>query len=271
MSDTVSCQNCGAKVPVAHRFCGTCGQKMSPPDDAPVQYASDDGGHRSAGMRAHLVRIHGGGTDGEVYVLENDAQTIGRTKGHIAFPDDPFVSPVHATLYFEGEQLFIRDENSQNGVFFRMNGEAVLENGDTFMAGEELLRVEFGDPGGLVLDGENTHFFGSPRPTNQRFFRVRQILEGGEDGLCHYAVGLPITIGREGTVLEFPNDRFISGRHCSLDLVNGETVLADLNSRNGTFLRLKEPRPLNHRDFVFIGRQLLRIDIFPGSSVGGAL
>ena len=122
-----------------------------------------------------------------------------------------------------------------------------------------------------MIDPESTHFFGSPRPTDASFFRVRQLLEGGDDGLCHYGTGGPITVGREGTVLEFPNDRFISGRHCSIELVNGEPQLTDLSSRNGTFVRLKEVRELRHRDFIFIGRQLLRIDIFDGSPAGGAL
>ena len=220
-------------------------------------------------MRAHLVRIHGGGTDGEVYPLDESRQYVGRTDGHIIFPDDPFVSPIHASFYQEDGKLFVCDEGSRNGVYCRIVGTVPMENGDCFMAGEEVMRIELGDPGGQSIDREQTLFFGSPRPVNKQYFRVRQILEGGENGLCHYASGGPITIGREGTVLEFPNDRFISGRHCSVEIMSSGPRLTDLNSRNGTFVRLKEPRELKHKDFVFIGRQLLRVDIFEGGSTEG--
>ena len=38
-------------------------------------------------------------------------------------------------------------------------------------------------------------------------------------------------------------------------------VITDLNSRNGTYLRLKAEKELAHGDYLFIGRKLLRVEI----------
>ena len=37
--------------------------------------------------------------------------------------------------------------------------------------------------------------------------------------------------------------------------------LVDLGSKNGTFLRIHEEAPLQHGDYVFIGQQLLRVEV----------
>ncbi len=213
----------------------------------------------SSVFSAKLIRIHGGGGDGAEYTLASGSQTLGRDAGDILFPDDAYVSPLHAAFIVDDGRLFVRDEDSLNGVFLRLRGNVPIEDGDVFMAGEELLRVEMGDPGGQALDDDETHFFGSPRP--QSFLRVRQLLEGGSHGLCHYVDGMSLTVGREGTDLEFPNDRFISGCHCAVERDGEAVVLVDKDSRNGTYIKIKGTTELRTRDFVFVGRQLLRVEV----------
>jgi hypothetical protein len=53
----------------------------------------------------------------------------------------------------------------------------------------------------------------------------------------------------------------MSASHCRLEDSSGKMILTDLNSRNGTYVRLKEERELGHGDYVFIGRKLLRVEI----------
>jgi pSer/pThr/pTyr-binding forkhead associated (FHA) protein len=86
-------------------------------------------------------------------------------------------------------------------------------------------------------------------------------LEGGLDGLCFYPKGDAVTIGREQTDLEFPNDRFISGHHCRVNFEDDGALLTDLDSRNGTYIQCSGATALGDGDFIFIGRQLLRIEI----------
>ena len=82
------------------------------------------------------------------------------------------------------------------------------------------------------------------------------------------ARGSMVTIGREGVDIEFPDDRFISGRHCALEFTPQGYTLTDLGSRNGTFVRISESQTLEHGDFIFLGRQLLRVEIGSGDANG---
>ena len=61
--------------------------------------------------------------------------------------------------------------------------------------------------------------------------------------------------------INFPDDPFISGRHAELRITNGVLSVTDLGSRNGTFVRVQSERVLKHGDYVFLGQQLLRVEI----------
>jgi pSer/pThr/pTyr-binding forkhead associated (FHA) protein len=255
MEAMISCPNCGLDVLDAHRFCGSCGGQLE--SQAATPASEDAAGIQS--LRGRLVRIHGGGADGDTFTITEAAQTIGRLDADICFADDAFISPIHATVYMENDSLYISDEQSLNGVFQRLNGSTRLSNGETFMAGEELLRIEVDEPTRDEIDATGTHFFGSPRPPQN--YRVRQLLEGGLQGLCFYPLGTEVTIGREKTDLEFPHDRFISGTHCRVVFDESGATLTDLDSRNGTYIRISGATELRQGDFIFIGRQLMRVEI----------
>jgi hypothetical protein len=77
--------------------------------------------------------------------------------------------------------------------------------------------------------------------------------------VCARSSGLQI--GREGGDLNFPSDLYMSASHCKLEDAGGKITLTDLNSRNGSYIRLKAERELSHGDYLFIGRKLLRVEI----------
>ena len=70
-------------------------------------------------------------------------------------------------------------------------------------------------------------------------------------------------MGREANTLNFPDDRFISGHHARLDASSDadEVILTDTGSRNGTFIRIEGAQELFHGDYLFVGQQLLRVEI----------
>jgi pSer/pThr/pTyr-binding forkhead associated (FHA) protein len=183
---------------------------------------------------------------------------VGR-QGQLVFPDDPFVSPRHANLFYRDGKLVVRDEASLNGVFVRVRGSVNVAPDDVFLAGEQVFRVD-GPP--QPTDGpgpDGTYFYSSPKhPTP---FRVLQQLQGGATGMqiCSRPTGLQI--GREGGDLNFPTDLYMSASHCKLEETAGKLQLTDLNSRNGTFLRITQERELAHGDYLFIGKKLLRVEI----------
>jgi pSer/pThr/pTyr-binding forkhead associated (FHA) protein len=249
------CKSCSTPVPMGHKFCGRCGAAI-PPDilNARTQFF----GQLQVPGKAKLILIRGEGVEGLSYQLNADQHIVGRN-GQLVFPDDPFVSPRHANLFYRGGKLVVRDEGSLNGVFWRVRGSVDVAPGDQFLAGEQLFRIE-GPPkanDGPAPDG--TYFYSSPK--HQAHFCIVQILQGGASGMAVCARGQSLQIGREGGDLNFPGDLYMSASHCKLEETGGKLVLTDLNSRNGSYVRLKAERELAHGDYLFIGRKLLRVEI----------
>jgi hypothetical protein len=249
------CKSCSTPVPMGHKFCGRCGAAV-PPEilSARTQFF----GQLQVPGKAKLILIRGEGVEGLSYQLNAEQHIVGRN-GQLVFPDDAFVSPRHANLFYRGGKLVVRDEGSLNGVFWRVRGSVDVSPGDLFLSGEQLFRIE-GPPkanDGPAPDG--TYFYSSPK--HQAQFRIVQILQGGAQGMAVCARGSGLQIGREGGDLNFPGDLYMSASHCKLEEAAGKLALTDLNSRNGTYVRLKAEKELGHGDYLFIGRKLLRVEI----------
>ena len=249
------CRSCSTPVPMGHKFCGRCGAAI-PPDifGARTQFF----GQLQVPGKAKLILIRGEGVEGLSYQLNAEQHVVGRN-GQLVFPDDPFVSPKHANLFYRNNKLVVRDEGSLNGVFWRVRGTVDINPADHFLAGEQLFRVD-GQP--KMSDGpapDGTYFYSSPK--HQSPFRISQQLQGGAQGMVVCARASGLQIGREGGDLNFPGDLYMSASHCKLEETGGKLSLTDLNSRNGTYIRLKTEKDLAHGDYLFIGRKLLRVEI----------
>jgi pSer/pThr/pTyr-binding forkhead associated (FHA) protein len=255
--DQIICTSCGAIIHPGHKFCGKCGTSIEeitakrPPTDlfGPLQQVG----------KAKLVLIKGEGLDGISYQLNAREHTAGRSQGAILFPDDPFLSPRHANFFYREGRLFIRDEGGLNGVYMRLREPTPLTSGDFFLCGEEIFRFEAMEPDDDVVAPDGTYYFSSPKRRN--YFRLVQILVGGREGLRYHAKRKSLIIGRERCDLNFPLDRFISGSHSKVEMSDTGFRLSDMGSRNGTFIRIHSETELTHGDYVFLGQQLLRVEI----------
>lgn len=249
------CWQCFTPVPTGHKFCGRCGAEV-PPEimSARTMFFSD----MQNPAKARVVLIRGEGMDGLSYHLKMEQHIIGR-RGHIEFPEDPFVSPKHANLFYREGKLIVRDEGSLNGVFIRVRGSVDISPGDTFLAGEQAFRLDLTPKLNETPDNEGTMFYGSPKAASP--FRISQILQGGAYGMTVCARTNVLQLGREGGDLNFPADVYMSGSHCRIEENNGRFTLTDLNSRNGTYVRIKSERELGHGDYLFVGRKLLRVEL----------
>lgn len=249
------CRSCSTAVPLGHKFCGRCGAAV-PPEilNARTQFF----GQLQSPGKAKLILIRGEGVEGLSYQLNAEQHVVGRN-GQLVFPDDPFVSPKHANFFYRNGKLVVRDEGSLNGVFLRVRGSVELQYGDHFLAGEQLFRVDATPKLNDTPGPDGTFFYSSPK--HQSPFRIVQMLQGGTPGMTVCARGSSLQIGREGGDLNFPSDLYMSASHCRLEESSGTLTLTDMNSRNGTYVRLLTERELSHGDYVFIGRKLLRVEI----------
>jgi pSer/pThr/pTyr-binding forkhead associated (FHA) protein len=249
------CKSCSTPVPLGHKFCGRCGAAV-PPEI--LQARTQFFGQLQVPGKAKLILIRGEGVEGLSYQLNAEQHIVGRN-GQLIVPDDPFVSPRHANLFYRAGKLVVRDEGSLNGVFWRVRGTIEVSVGDYFLAGEQLFQID----GGLrANDGpapDGTYFYSSPKHPAQ--FKLVQILQGGAPAMAVCARGSALQIGREGGDLNFPTDLYMSASHCKLEDNGGRLTLTDMNSRNGKYVRLKAEKELSHGDYLFIGRKLLRVEI----------
>jgi len=260
----VACPKCNAAVPLGFRFCGNCGHKL---EDQPSA-APPEGGVRTIFFgamqtpnRAKLILIKGEGLDGISYHLNATEHVAGREEGEILFPEDPMLSPRHACFFYKNNELMVRDEGSANGVFVRITHPMPLISESRFLVGEQLLQFEpcSDERNKPHADREGTYFYSSPRRPSR--FKLVQILRGGEIGMIYRAPTDSVTLGREGNDINFPDDPYISGHHARVSVTPDGFELIDLGSKNGTFFRVEAPHALSHGDYLFIGQQLLRVEI----------
>lgn len=102
---------------------------------------------------------------------------------------------------------------------------------------------------------------GHPRPAAVALapFRLVQLREDGTDGTV---TPLPVSgriLGRDGD-LAFPADALLSPRHARITCEGDRLFVEDLQSLNGTFLKLRAEHRLRVGDTLILGRQVLRFE-----------
>lgn len=258
----VNCPSCAAINPAHHRFCGTCGATLSDVNrqrrrKAQLEQRPD---RQEIAQDIQLVAINEDGSDGIQIPLRYTETIIGRS-GDTRFPTDAFLSPKHSRLLVEDDKLFIEDMFSLNGTYVRIRDEVRMSPGDSFLMGRQVLRFERFEqtitPKARSADG--TRYMGSPPPGGQY-----KILQVGIGGVYQNVYCLPesgAVLGREKGDIVFPRDRFMSSRHAQIyPRDDGHYYLVDLNSSNGTWVKIWDRYQLEDGDLIFLGQQLFRVE-----------
>lgn len=252
------CKQCGASVPPGHRFCGSCGAEV--PEEVREMRTEYFGDMQKPG-KARLILIRGGkGADGLSFLLQGNEHVAGRDNAEIVFAEDPWVSARHANFIYRGDKLVVRDEGSVNGIYVRLKQPTRVEPGTQFLCGEQIFRVDLAASDTAGPEPDQTYFYSSPRRPSE--FRVTQIINGGAEGMVCCSRDNEVTIGREECAMNFPEDIFMSAAHLKVTMDgDGHLNVVDTDSKNGTYLRVKSEQELAHSDYLFVGRQLLRVEM----------
>ena len=248
------CPSCGYQNPDTAGFCSQCGTKLAAkavPRSATMFLQAEQ-----LAQRHRLVVVRSGGVDGVSLVLPIGKAVMGRGEVQLRM-DDAHMSPRHAEFTLRDDRLTVNDLQSSNGVFIRLHGETKLTAGDELRLGRQLLRFEALPAPEFTADSGRV--WGSPNRSAR--FRVAQLLEGSGLGEA-----LPIgegeyLFGREEGGMTFPADPSVSRRHAVMTVSRTGVVVRDLESANGTFLRLREEMLLAPGDQLLIGMQQLRYDL----------
>ncbi|MBN1669532.1 MAG: FHA domain-containing protein [Kiritimatiellae bacterium] len=179
------------------------------------------------------------------------------------------VSGQHASIFREGEQLFIKDLGSKNGTFFA--GERItkraLQAGDRIeIGGCSLIVGEEAAPSSVSQPPVSTQLPGRPPP---------QLIgqTGALRGRKFVVAGSPFVIGSDpGLSLSVP-DSLVSRRHAEINVApDGRCRIRDLGSTNktavnGHVLAEGEEAELNKGDRVRVAHYTLLFD--DGTGLGG--
>ncbi|HWN67007.1 MAG TPA: FHA domain-containing protein [Haliangium sp.] len=98
-------------------------------------------GSPNPGFWGKITVVIGNGVDGSAYPLLNESITLGRERGEINFPEDGYVSGLHARLTHQNGMFVLSDLGSSNGTFIRVQSERVLTDGSFILLGQQLFRL----------------------------------------------------------------------------------------------------------------------------------
>ncbi|WP_394840392.1 FHA domain-containing protein [Pendulispora rubella] len=219
--------------------------------------------------RGRLVIIAKDGGEGQSFPIFDNLD-VGRSEGDVVLGDDRYLSPRHARLFWQRDELVLRDLGSTNGVFLRISKSQnphmaqPLQDQDLILIGQQVIRFE------IVKDAEEglgpamqhgTLLFGTPAaPRHARL--CQRTVEGVTRDVFHVRKAETV-LGRESGDIVFTEDPFLSRRHAiiKLDPVRKTFTIGDLGSSNGTFLQIRGDATLKSGDEFRIGQQLFRVNL----------
>jgi pSer/pThr/pTyr-binding forkhead associated (FHA) protein len=112
---------------------------IDPP--SPTEDGTEVMGSPNPGFWGKLSVIIGDNVDGSAYPLLGDSVTLGRERGDINFPDDGYVSGLHARLTTRDGGVYMSDLGSSNGTFIKVNGEREVKDGSFILLGQQLFKL----------------------------------------------------------------------------------------------------------------------------------
>lgn len=206
------------------------------------------------------LTVLAGPSRGQRFRIAATGAQLGRAKGAILFPDDPFISPLHATLSVRDGRLFVKDEGSTSGVYASVNNTETVPVGGLFSTGLRLFRFLGAVEPSPAWNRRDVLVYGFAVPNAQVHYLVEEVLLGDRGGRCVLSAGPTLTFGQSRCDFSFPNDEGLAPRHCELSPLPDGALLKDLSGGLGTFVRVTGERALKPGDRLRVGQQTLQVE-----------
>lgn len=235
------------------------------PEPGPSAVAAPATAPSASNEVGRLVMINPDRSIGGIISLATGETVVGRATGHNIFTHDEFVSPTHAGFRVNGTSIHVRDLNSLNGIYYRITEVTELQSGDTFRIGknvftfettENLRKVAADNADGSAIDG------GRPTLVWGRLARVSgpEGYDAASNAWLLYQED--IVVGRERGDIVLRDDSYASGTHARIVRTSdGRVFLEDLQSSNGTYLRIRQEATLPNGSYLMVGEQPLRVQL----------
>lgn len=258
-----SCGQCGAEyVQGVDVFCARCGNRVGQRVSINMRMTPElsvNIDRASGGPRLSLIGEAGNVT--KTFTLDRGEAEIGRQDADIVFPDDHFLSPIHARLELREGILYMRDLGSRNGSWLYIDEPTKLSDGDQLMIGSQILRFRrLGYPGPHPPEADSTRRMGSMIPTVDVAVLQQLRADGSVRDVFHLSPGRSMAVGRESGDWIFPYDRTMSGKHAEIRSEDSEFFVRDAGSRNGVAMSVRGERAIKRGDRILVGDQVLRLE-----------
>ncbi len=253
-----ACGRCASPVTAGTRFCAVCGAPLA--QFLPFRASAPP--TTRTNLAITLVLLDEVGNVVQRFDRKTLDTTIGRQDGDIRFPDDPFMSPLHAKLSWEQDHLVVRDLGSRNGTWVFVEAPHRLADGDLLLIGAQVIRFRrLGYPGPHTPDADATRRMGSLTPSADIASLTQLRSDGSVRDVVQLSPGRDIRVGRERGEWVFPYDPSMSAEHALVRSEDADFVLVDAGSRNGIAVAARGDILLQHNSRILVGDKLLRIEI----------
>jgi pSer/pThr/pTyr-binding forkhead associated (FHA) protein len=253
------CASCGKAKDAALPYCPHCGTHVDGVPGRPSSTTSFSARGTRGGPT--LALLNETGAVRKSFTLDRGEATFGRNEGDIKFPEDIFLSPMHAHVAARDGTLLLRDLGSRNGTWVFIDGPYRLQDGDTILIGSQLLRFRrLGYPGPHPPEADQTRRLGSLTPSADIAVLAQLRADGSARDAIHLSPGRNVKIGRDLGDWLFPYDQTMSSKHAEVRSEDLEFIVLDDGSRNGIAVAVRGEKPVKAGQRFLIGDQTLRVE-----------
>jgi len=255
-----ACSVCGAAAQPGAKFCGVCGTVLTGVSSATPPPSKTSPAKGPGGITLRVVDENG--RELSRHPLLSEETTIGRGGADVAFPDDQFLSPLHAKLTYRHGELLLRDLGSRNHTWYFVDRPYKMVDGDLLLVGSQILCFRrLGYPGPHPPELDATRRMGSLIPSAD-IARLTQLrADGSERDVCNLSPGRHLTIGREKGDWLFPFDPSMSSVHAQIRSEDADFVVVDAASRNGVAVAVRGEVLLKNGSKMLAGDELIRVEM----------
>ncbi len=253
-----ACLRCGRHNDQGFKFCPACGAAFNDTGPQPVVPAPV----KTGAVAPQLALLDRTGQVAQRFPLINAVTTMGRSGADINFPDDDYLSPLHAQFLFLDGILTLRDLGSKNGTWLYLDEPHRLTDGDMVLLGSQILRYRrLGYPGPRPPEQDQTRRLGSLTPAADIANLAQVRADGSARDILTLSPGRTVRVGREQGDWQFPYDSSMSALHALIRSEDADFVLVDAGSRNGVAVAVRGERRVPPNARLLVGDQMLRAEI----------
>lgn len=194
-----------------------------------------------------LVLLLQGNVEADEHPVPIDGRlTIGRRECDVTYAEDSSLSDRHASIVAQNGGFVVQDEGSVSGVYLQVMGG----------------KTHFAPPGTVVRLGRQWLLCGA---ADDPFVVVHYDAEGLRRASYGVSPNSVAVVGREAPDVTLDRtDLSLSRRHVALAVKEGLLTIKDLNSANGTFVKVDRPLPIEDGDQIWLGQRRFRF-VLPGT------